>query len=104
MELIGGIIIGVILALAALNIIARIYLDIKEKQLDDAIKDGLAKLKETIIPSKIENVNGRLFLYNCETNEFLAQGNNLQELNDAARSRFPNKLFNVPAEQLKGLK
>ena len=41
-----------------------------------------------------------LYLYNSETEEFLGQGKTMQELNDAVRSRFPDKLFNVPQEEL----
>jgi predicted sulfurtransferase len=67
-----------------------------EKEIDAKVKT----LKEKIIPSRIEEANGLLFLYNNETNEFLGQGANADELETSVKARFPGKLFNVPQEQL----
>jgi len=67
-----------------------------EKEIDEKVKI----LKEKIIPSRIEESNGLLFLYNSETNEFLGQGANADELETSVKSRFPGKLFNIPQDQL----
>ncbi|MFZ9404032.1 MAG: hypothetical protein ACO25Q_06905 [Sediminibacterium sp.] len=104
MEFLAGLIIGFLLALVVIKSLAVAYKQISDEKLDEKIKEGLEKLKETIIPSRIEISNGMLYLYNSETNEFLGQGKTMQELNDAVKKRFPNKLFNVPDEQLKKAK
>ena len=100
MEFLAGLAIGILLTVAIIRAIALAYLTYQERKLDDAIKEGLEKLKETIVPARIEDVNGLLFLYNRETEEFLGQGKDMQELNDVVRKRFPNRLFNVPQDEL----
>lgn len=100
MEFLAGLAIGFALAFLIIHVIAKIYLRMQSDKLDEAIQSGLSKLKETIIPARIEDVNGILFLYNRETEEFLAQGKDMTELNRSARERFPDKLFNVPQDEL----
>lgn len=82
----------------------RIYVDIRlrilEKRIESKIQSTLTELKKSVIDSKIEFVDGMYFLYNRETNEFLAQGKNYDELEEAARKKYPNKLFNVPQTEL----
>lgn len=70
------------------------------KKIDQELNEKLKTIREKIIPSRIEEVNGTLFLYNSETNEFLGQGKNFEELELAVRSTYPNKLFNVPQSEL----
>ena len=91
----GAVIVGMLI-LAALNIIAKSRL----KQVEETLEKTLKNLKDRIINSRIEEVNGYLFLYNRDTNEFLGQGKDLKELNDVVMKRYPDKLFNVPQEEL----
>lgn len=70
------------------------------RELDITIEEKLSSLKEKIIPSRIEEENGMLFLYNKDTNEFLGQGKTLIELEHSVKDKFPGKLFNVPQEEL----
>lgn len=78
--------------------------DVKErmeiKKLEDGIIERLEKFKEKVIPSRIEEENGVLYLYNSDTNEFLGQANNFEQLEEAMMAKFPGKLFNVPKEEL----
>lgn len=70
------------------------------KELDGSIAEKLKTLKEKLVPSRIEEENGVLFLYNSETNEFLGQGNSFEELENNMKEKFPDKLFNVPQEEI----
>lgn len=70
------------------------------KKLDQELGEKLDKIRERIVPSRIEEVNGSLFLYNSETNEFLGQGKDFAELEKTIRTKYPNKLFNVPQKEL----
>lgn len=82
----------------------RAYLEIKfylwEKRVEEKTREALGKFREKVIPSRIEVVNGMYFIYNRETNEFLGQANNMVELEKLMRTKYPNKLFDVPNEQL----
>jgi hypothetical protein len=91
---------GFLTALVLQYVISKIYVRALEKRLETKIAETLTKLKETIIPARIEVANGVFYMYNRETNEFLAQGNTFDELEKTARSKFPNKLFNVPQSEL----
>jgi len=97
-------IVTLILLLILGNIIYRVMMAIiaakHEAMIDRKVAEGMKKLKETIIPSKIEQVNGLLFLYNADTNEFIAQGKDFEDLNNNAKVRFPDKLFNVPQDEI----
>ena len=78
--------------------------DVKErmeiKKLEDGITERLEKFREKVIPSRIEEENGVLYLYNSDTNEFLGQANSFEQLENAMMEKFPGKLFNVPKEEL----
>lgn len=97
-------IVTLIFMLICANIIYRIMISIisarNEMIIDQKVAEGMKKLKETIIPSVIEESNGILYLYNAETNEFIAQGKNFEDLNHNAKARFPDKLFNVPQDEI----
>ena len=49
---------------------------------------------------KIERVGNQLYAYDKETNEFIAQGSDLQSLLDTANARYPNDKFfgYIPAD------
>ena len=94
--LLSGILIIGIFLIVLINIIARARLKYIEKK----VEEGIKAFRERVIDSRIEAENGILFLYNRHTNEFLGQGKNLRELNNVIMKRFPDKLFNVPQEEL----
>lgn len=60
----------------------------------------LEEFEERVIKARIEFDHGRLMCYNRETDEFLAQADNWNELNDRLKERFPNKMFDVPQDQI----
>lgn len=70
------------------------------KELDEVVNEKLTMLREKIIPSRLEEENGMLFLYNRNTNEFLGQGSSFEELERNMKEKYPDKLFNVPQEEL----
>lgn len=100
MELLLGIVIGVVGTFIIIDIVAKYIERIEDKRLDEKLEKGLEKLRETIIPSRIESANGILYLYNKETNDFIAQGTTFEELNDNAKRRYPEKLFNVAQAEI----
>lgn len=91
---------GLLAGILLTNIISAIKVRLEVQELDKQFKEKLEKLKEKIIPSRIEEVNGSLFLYNKETNEFLGQGKTLDDLESNVRLKYPNKLFNVSQTEL----
>lgn len=60
----------------------------------------LEEFEERVIKARIEFDHDRLMCYNRETDEFLAQAKNWNELNDRLKERFPDKMFDVPQDQI----
>ena len=100
MEIIISVICGAIIGYGIRGILYE-YARLKLlKELDSSINEKMNALKEKIVPSRIEEENGVLFLYHRETNEFLGQGNSFEELENTMKNKFPDKLFNVPQEEI----
>lgn len=93
-------VLGFATALVIQYVISKIYVRVLEKKLENRLEELTLKLRETIIPARIESAGSVLYMYNRDTNEFLAQGNSFLELEKAARLKFPGKLFNVPQSEL----
>lgn len=99
MEFLGGIIIGLLVGVAIPVLWFWITL-VKNIKIEQATSAGLAKFRETVVPSRLEEYGGMLFLYNKETNEYIGQGLTLAELERNVKNRFPEKLFNVKQEEI----
>jgi hypothetical protein len=100
MEFIVGIFFGALICFVIIAAIAHIIVRIRLARLEEAIKAGVKKFREHVIPSRIEEVNGMIYLYNRETEEFLGQGVTFEELNNSVKARYPNKLFDVNQGEL----
>lgn len=60
----------------------------------------LEEFEERVINARLEFYDNVIRMYNKDTDEFLAQGKDMDELNSALKSRFPDKLFNIKQEQI----
>lgn len=96
-------ILGFLTAVVLQYILNRVYMKLFEKRAQGIIDETMRKLKDTIVPARIEVNQGVLYMYHRDTNEFLAQGNTFKDLEEAARSKYPNKLFNVPQDNLNSI-
>jgi hypothetical protein len=61
----------------------------------------MEEVVNTVVRIRIEQVNGMLYIYNMETNEFMAQGKTRQQLEQNLKDRFPDTKFAATAENLK---
>ena len=60
----------------------------------------LEAFEERVVRARLEFDNNFMICYNRETDEFLAQAKTWDELNNVLKSRFPDKMFDVPQEQI----
>ena len=58
-------------------------------------------ITSNFIKIKIERHNDMLYVYDLETNQFMAQGKNEQELTNQLREKFPGKGFAASNEDIK---
>jgi len=75
----------------AVNLLAR-RIEQQLETLDQALKEHV-----DLIPCRVEQHNGVFFVYNNETNEFMAQGNDLAELRERIKARWKDRRVSVVA-------
>lgn len=63
-------------------------------------QDILQEFEERVVNARLEFYDDVIRMYNKDTDEFLAQGKSMDELNSTLKSRFPDKLFNIKQEQI----
>jgi hypothetical protein len=100
MEFIVGLLSGILIISLVLIILINVAARARIKYIEQRVEEGIRAFRERVIDSKIEEHEGFLRLYNKKTDEFLGQGKDLHELNEVVMKRFPDKLFNVPQEEL----
>ena len=100
MEFILGLLCGVLVIALFIIILVNALARARIKYIEQRVEEGIKAFRARVIDSKIEEHDGFLRLYNKNTDEFLGQGKDLRELNDAVMKRYPDKLFNVPQEEL----
>ncbi len=100
-----GIFIGVSLFYLALKLAVNVLTRRIERELEtleEALKEHV-----DLIPCRVEQHQGVFFVYNNETNEFMAQGSTLTELRERIKARWKDQRVSVVAgdeavlEQLK---
>ena len=89
-----GMILGVWLFYLGLKIVvARLI-----RQIENDLEQALGKAQEeSSIPCRVELHNDIFFVYNNETDEFMAQGKDLKELRQRIRDRWADKKVSVVA-------
>lgn len=85
----------------------RIGWQARENHAQKVVAQHLKKIEEEVdqeskelVPIKIEQHNGVIFVYNKNDNSFMAQGKSKKELEDALSLRFPGKRFSATQEEL----
>ena len=85
------------------NLRERIAQRVIEKTLSQ-LEKVQEEVRKDLIHITVEKHESRLFIYNKESNEFMAQGTTMDELNDALEKRFPGKKFACSEEHLEIIK
>lgn len=68
-----------------------VYLDSKNKELEQRILDLQSRIEETVIDVKIEKHGEVFYLFDKKNDFFIAQGTNMEELKQHVDARFKNK-------------
>lgn len=69
-------------------------------RMKDYAEGILEAFEERVIRARLEFDSNIMLCYNRETDEFLAQAKTWDELNTVLKNRFPDKMFDVPQEQI----
>lgn len=92
--------IGFIIGLLAYRFILEVDDHLRAKRIEEATEEVIQRFRKHVIPCKIEKVDDRFFMYNRETEEFVAHGTSYEELQENAKAKFPDKMFDVTQEEL----
>lgn len=84
----------------ALNFI-RLYLQAKNDILREELNEVSKKIKETIITVSIEKHGDIFYVFEKETNNFIAQGQTMAEIKEVMQKRFPKKTFVATEDHVK---
>lgn len=86
--------------------IVRGYLEAKNAQLEKDLNELKTKIKEKIIKVNIEKHGEVFYLFEKETDRFIAQGKDADEIKNVLQNRYPDKTVFADKEHLEtvGLK
>jgi len=97
LSIFGVFALGFILGWVLREELAKRRVDYIMKQLDQ----DLGEIEDELINIKIEQHSGQYYVFNKETDEFMAQAPTRKELEDSLASRFPDTRFAATPENLK---
>ena len=98
-DIVVWIAVGVAIGVFAFYITLKLAVNILMRRLAQDIQEIESALEETekAILARVELHNNVFFVYNNETNEFMAQGNDLTELRERIRARWSQYKVSVVA-------
>jgi hypothetical protein len=102
LNLIWGFIVGSAIAWVILKIIAG-YLKAKNEILREQLEEVTKKVNEAIIHVNVEKHGEVFYLFEKETDRFIAQGTNFDEIKAHCLSRFKEKTVVADEDQLNQL-
>jgi hypothetical protein len=79
------------------------YLIAKNEALTEQVKEMTRQIKEQIIQVEIEKHGNVFYLFEKDTNRFIAQGTNFEEVKQHCESRFKGKTVVGDEEQMNQL-
>ena len=108
-DIVLWIVMGFVAGVTAFYLILKLAVNLLARRIEQQLETLEEALKEHVdlIPCRVEQHDGVFFVYNNETNEFMAQGNDLAELRERIKARWKDRRVSVVAgdeavlEQLK---
>jgi hypothetical protein len=96
-DIVLGIVLGIAIGAWLFYIGIKIVMARLIARIEGDLEQALEQAKEESIPCRVEQHNEIFFMYNNDTNEFMAQGSDLKELCKHIRSRWANRKVSVVA-------
>jgi hypothetical protein len=89
---IGSIIIGILIGAALAVLLIYLYIRGLVHQVMAELDAHIERAASTLMPVIVERMNGVIFCYSKEDNQFICQGATLAEVRAAFKARFPDKI------------
>ena len=88
---IGAIIIGMLIGAALAILLIYLYIRGLVHQVISELDAHIERAAGTLMPVIVERMNGVIFCYSKEDNQFICQGATLTEIRAAFKARFPDR-------------
>jgi len=88
---IGAIIIGILIGAALAVLLIYLYVRGLIREVMTDLDAHIERAAVTLMPVIVERMNGVIFCYSKENNQFICQGATLAEVRAAFKARFPDK-------------
>lgn len=86
-----NILIGAVLGILIAVLLIYLYIRGLVRQVMREVDQMIEVAKNQLMPVIVERMNGVIFCYSKEDNQFICQGATLTEVREAFKTRFPNK-------------
>lgn len=100
MEIIWGFVVGYAVTWLVVKLITG-YLRAKNEVLHKQLEEINKKVKELIVRVTIEKHGDIFYIFEKETDRFVAQGRTADEIKEVMQKRFPEKTFIATDEEIK---
>ena len=108
-DIVLWVVVGIFIGVTAFYLTLKLAVNILTRRIERELETLEEALKEHVdlIPCRVEQHQGMFFVYNNNTNEFMAQGSTLTELRERIKARWKDHRVSVVAgdedvlEQLK---
>ena len=88
---IGAIIVGILIGAALAVFLIYLYIRGLVIQVMQELDAHIERAAGTLMPVIVERMNGVIFCYSKEDNQFICQGSTLTEIRAAFKARFPDR-------------
>ena len=88
---IGAIVIGILIGAALAVLLIYLYIRGLIREVMAELDRHIEAAADTLMPVIVERMNGVIFCYSKEDNQFICQGSTLTEIRAAFKARFPDK-------------
>ena len=88
---IGAIIIGILIGATLAVLLIYLYVRGLIREVMTELDAHIEKAAGTLMPVIVERMNGVIFCYSKEDNQFICQGSTLTEIRAAFKARFPDR-------------
>jgi hypothetical protein len=88
---IGAIIVGILIGAALAILLIYLYIRGLVRQVMAELDQHIERAASTLMPVIVERMNGVIFCYSKEDNQFICQGTTLAEVRAAFKVRFPDR-------------
>ena len=88
---IGAVVVGILIGMILAVLLIYLYIRGLIREVMEELDRHIEAAASTLMPVIVERMNGVIFCYSKEDNQFICQGATLAEIREAFKQRFPDR-------------